>query len=140
MYYIKTEASFDSAHFLYGYEGKCRNIHGHRWRVIITLKSDKLIENGQTKGMIMDFGDVKDALKKETDKLDHALIIEEGSLKAKTLEALNEEKFNVITLNFRPTAENFSKYFFDKIKSYGFMISTAEVYETPNNSAIYGEA
>ena len=37
MYYLKTEHSFDSAHFLAGYEGKCRNIHGHEWRVVIEI-------------------------------------------------------------------------------------------------------
>ena len=35
MYYLKTESSFDSAHFLKGYNGKCRNLHGHRWRVVV---------------------------------------------------------------------------------------------------------
>lgn len=37
MYYLKTEQSFDSAHFLAGYNGKCRNIHGHEWRVVIEI-------------------------------------------------------------------------------------------------------
>lgn len=139
MYYITTEASFDSAHFLYGYEGKCRNIHGHRWRVIITLKSEELIEDGEYKGMLIDFGDVKEKLKKETEKLDHSLIIEENSLSERTLTALKEENFNIITVNFRPTAENFAKYFYKKMKKYNYTIATAEVYETPNNKAIYGE-
>lgn len=138
MYFIRTESSFDSAHFLHGYEGKCRNIHGHRWRVIITLKSDKLIEDGQDRGMVLDFGDVKEVLKNETDKLDHAFIIEEGSLSERVLKVL-EDEFKIISLKFRPTAENFSKYFFDKIKEHGFNVKSAEVYETPNNNAIYGE-
>ena len=37
MYYLKTESSFDSAHFLKGYNGKCRNLHGHRWRVVVEI-------------------------------------------------------------------------------------------------------
>ena len=52
---FKSEFSFDSAHFLYGYEGKCSNIHGHRWKVEVTVKNAFLQRNGQNKGMIMDF-------------------------------------------------------------------------------------
>lgn len=42
MYYLKTENSFDSAHFLKGYDGKCRNLHGHRWRVVVEIAADQL--------------------------------------------------------------------------------------------------
>ena len=42
MYYLKTESSFDSAHFLKGYDGKCRNLHGHRWRVVVEIAADQL--------------------------------------------------------------------------------------------------
>ena len=49
MYYLKTEHSFDSAHFLAGYEGKCRNIHGHEWRVVIEICRPDLDEEGQTR-------------------------------------------------------------------------------------------
>lgn len=55
MYYLKTEHSFDSAHFLSGYEGKCGNIHGHRWRVIIEVKSQGLESEKQLRGMVVDF-------------------------------------------------------------------------------------
>ena len=107
--------------------------------MIITLKSEELIEDGEYKGMLIEFGDVKEKLKKETEKLDHSLIIEENSLSERTLNALKEENFNIITVNFRPTAENFAKYFYKKMKKYNYTIATAEVYETPNNKAIYGE-
>ena len=52
-----------SAHFLAGYHGKCANIHGHRWKVIATIKSEKLLEDPQNKGMVTDFGDLKKDLK-----------------------------------------------------------------------------
>lgn len=58
MYFLKSEFSFDSAHFLYGYEGKCSNIHGHRWKVEVTVKNAFLQRNGQNKGMIMDFSEI----------------------------------------------------------------------------------
>ena len=54
MYQLKTEADFDSAHFLSGYTGKCSNIHGHRWHVEIEIESRKLEKNGQEHGMLVD--------------------------------------------------------------------------------------
>lgn len=88
MYTLKTEHSFDAAHFLYGYEGKCSNIHGHRWRVVAEVSSDELETTGQNRGMYVDFGDLKKDLKEIVDYLDHCLIIETGSLKETTLKAL----------------------------------------------------
>ncbi|MEE1114813.1 MAG: 6-carboxytetrahydropterin synthase QueD [Eubacterium sp.] len=137
MYYLKTEASFDAAHFLADYEGKCRNIHGHRWRVVVEIQSETLRADAQNRGMVVDFGDLKKALKALCDSLDHSLIIETGSLKAKTLEALREENFAINELDFRPTAENFAHYVFDKLGAEGYPIHRVEVYETPNNCAIY---
>ena len=58
MYYLKTESSFDSAHFLKGYAGKCRNLHGHRWRVVVEIAADQLKDEGQTRGMLVDFSDL----------------------------------------------------------------------------------
>lgn len=139
MYSLKTEHSFDSAHFLSGYNGKCSNIHGHRWRVIVEVCGEKVDAEGQTRGMIVDFGTLKEQLKAEVDALDHALIIEKNTLKAKTMEALNEEGFKIIEMDFRPTAENFSKYFYDKFKEKGYSVKKAVVYETPNNCATYYE-
>ncbi len=139
MYYLTAEASFDGAHFLAGYEGKCSNLHGHRWRVILKIKTDKLQEEGQQRGMVVDFGDVKNALKKETDLFDHSFIYEEGSLKEATVAALQAENFEMHVVPFRPTAENFAKYFFNKFKEYGFTVAEVTVYETPNNCASYSE-
>ena len=62
MYTLEAEASFDSAHFLSGYEGKCSNLHGHRWRVLAVIKADELKKDGQLRGMIVDFGDLKRAV------------------------------------------------------------------------------
>lgn len=139
MYILKTEESFDSAHFLNGYQGKCANIHGHRWRVVVEVKSEVLSERGQIRGMVVDFGDFKKELKDMTDLLDHTLIYEKNSLKQKTIEALKEEEFAMMEVAFRPTAENFAKYFFDEFKKKGYEMNRVDVYETPNNCASYME-
>ena len=137
MYVLKTNASFDSAHFLKGYEGKCSNIHGHRWKVSVEIGSEDLEEEGTNRGMIVDFSKLKDDLGTIADNLDHSLIIEKGSLKEKTLQVLKEEDFRIIEVDFRPTAENFAKYFYDQMKALGYTVLETTVYETPNNCASY---
>ncbi len=139
MYTLKTSASFDSAHFLKGYEGKCSNLHGHRWTVEIEVGSDVLESSGQIRGMIVDFSKLKDDLNNIVDQLDHCLIIEIGSLKEKTMEALLDEEFKVINVSFRPTAENFAKYFYELMESKGYNVIKATVFETPNNCATYSK-
>ena len=139
MYQLTTHASFDSAHFLAGYQGKCSNLHGHRWKLEVTVSSEKLEEEGQIRGMVVDFGELKKDVKDLADEFDHCLIIETGSLKEKTMEALAEEDFRIIQVDFRPTAENFAKYFYDRMKEKEYQVCLVKVYETPNNMAEYGE-
>ena len=137
MYQLKTVADFDSAHFLAGYDGKCGNLHGHRWRVLLTVQSETLREDRQQKGMCVDFAELKKDLRTELDALDHVLIIEQGSLRESTMKALQEEKFQVVEMPFRPTAENFARYFYELFTLKGYPVAKVEVYETPNNSAVY---
>lgn len=136
MYQLTTEHSFDSAHFLAGYDGKCGNLHGHRWRVLLTVQSETLREDRQQKGMCVDFAELKKDLRTELDALDHVLIIEQGSLRESTMKALQEEKFQVVEMPFRPTAENFARYFYELFTLKGYPVAKVEVYETPNNSAV----
>lgn len=137
MYYLQSEASFDAAHFLSDYVGKCRNIHGHRWRVTATVEGPSLQPSGPQKGMLMDFGDLKGDLKALADRFDHSLILEEGSLKESTLKALLEEEFHLEFVPFRTTAENFSRYFYEALMEKGYSVREIRVYETPTNCACY---
>lgn len=139
MYTLTTKASFDAAHFLAGYVGKCGNLHGHRWSIVLEIKAEELQTEGQERGMALDFGTVKKKLKAEADYFDHCLIAEENTLKEKTIEALKEEEFLVRFVPFRPTAENFAKYFFDKLSGRGLEVASVTVYETPDNCARYAE-
>lgn len=139
MYLLKTSASFDSAHFLHGYDGKCANIHGHRWTVEVMVSSEKLKESGNCRGMLIDFSDLKRAVRTLADELDHALIYEKGTLKQNTIAALNDENFHLISVPFRPTAENFARSFYDKLISAGLPVKTVTVWETPDNCAVYEE-
>lgn len=139
MYIITTESSFDSAHFLAGYDGKCKNIHGHRWKIKLEVFGENLNTSNHLRGMVVDFGDIKKELRKLADYFDHSLIIEKGSMKETTLTSLKEDGFRIIEIDFRPTAENFSKYIYNYFKNKEFNVKKVIVYETPNNCATYSE-
>lgn len=137
MYYLTAEASFDSAHFLFGHQGKCSNLHGHRWRIIAKIAGETLQDSADKSGMLMDFSDFKRELHALADSLDHALLVERGTLRLATMDALEAEGFEIITLPFRPTAENLAKYLYDCMKELSFPIQSMTVYETPDNCATY---
>ncbi|MDE6540297.1 MAG: 6-carboxytetrahydropterin synthase QueD [Ruminococcus sp.] len=137
MYYLKTSSSFDSAHFLSGYDGKCKNIHGHRWIIEVRIQGQELKNSGTEKGMLTDFGNLKKIVRDLAENFDHAFIYEENSLKPATIQTLKDEDFRLIEVPFRPTAENFARYFYDILSSDGFELADVTVYETPDNCAVY---
>ena len=137
MYGLKTEASFDSAHFLTDYYGKCENLHGHRWRVVVYLEQESLQSDGTMKDMVLDFGVFKRAVRAVADSIDHTFLVEEGSLAPATIEALEAEGFSLTLFPFRTTAENLARYFFDELQKQGLPVAEVEVDETPNNRAFY---
>ena len=139
MYTLETSAAFDSAHFLSGYNGKCANIHGHRWVIKVVVSAEDVQASGEKRGMVIDFGDLKKAVRSLADSFDHALLYEKGSLRENTLEALFEEGFRLIELDYRPTAENFARAFFYSLKEKGLPVKRVTVYETPDNCASYSE-
>ncbi|MBN2794949.1 MAG: 6-carboxytetrahydropterin synthase [Clostridia bacterium] len=137
MFILKAEAEFDGAHFLKGYDGKCKNIHGHRWRVVAEVASEKLQSEGPFEGMVVDFGDIKRDLKMVVDRYDHVLIYQKNTLKPLTIEALKEEGFKMEEVDFRPTAEAFSYHFFQLLSKNFYQVKRVTVYETPTNCAVY---
>lgn len=139
MYTISAEASFDSAHFLAGYEGKCSNLHGHHWTISAEICGKDLIRDGQHRGMITDFGDIKRALQAIAEQYDHCLIYEDKTLKTTTVGALLSEGFRLVALPCRPTAENLARIIYGKIKERGYAVCKVTVYETPGNCAAYSE-
>ena len=138
MYKLKTTATFDSAHFLSGYNGKCANIHGHTWTIEVEVRENSLIAEDEKRGMVVDFSDLKKSVKTLADRYDHTLIYEQGSLRESTLNALREEGFSLTELPVRPTAENFAKLFYEAL-SKELPVCRVTVYETPQNCASYEE-
>jgi 6-pyruvoyltetrahydropterin/6-carboxytetrahydropterin synthase len=96
MYYLTIEDHFSSAHQLRGYKGKCENLHGHNWKVILTLRGEALNDIG----ILIDFHDMKAILKDALSGLDHVNINEHPA-------------FTV----HNPSSENIAKYLFDKISA-----------------------
>lgn len=140
MYYLTAEAAFDSAHFLSGYEGKCANLHGHRWRMVAKVAGETLQQTGSQAGMLLDFADVKRAVRALAEELDHRLIIQRGTLGLATLDAFETEGFELVELPFRPTAENLAHYLFQRLQKQELPVCAVTVYETPDNCATYEES
>ena len=112
---ITKEFKFEMAHALYGYDGLCANIHGHSYKLWVTVKGEVKNENGHTKdGMLMDFTDLKSIVKPEiVDKYDHSLVLNANSPHAD----LDLSTFNkVYYLNYQPTSENLVLDFANFIK------------------------
>lgn len=137
MYALQTEACFDSTHFLTDYYGKCENLHGHRWRIVVTIEREELQSEGTMRDMVLDFGVFKRSVRALADSLDHTFLVEEGSLKPATIAALEAEGFSLTILPFRTTAENLARYVAEQLVSQGLPVSEVECDETPNNRAIY---
>lgn len=139
MYRLKSEASFDAAHFLTNYHGKCENLHGHRWRVVAYIESLDLGGDGTPteRSMVCDFGAFKHVLREEVAVFDHTFLVEEGSLKPTTVAALEDEGFSLTFLPFRTTAENLAHYFCERLRDRGLPCVQVDVYETPLNCATY---
>lgn len=137
MYQLKTEASFDGAHFLTDYNGKCENLHGHRWRVVVYIRQASLGTDGTERDMVLDFGEFKRIVREEVGKFDHMFLVEEGSLKPQTIACLEDEGFTLKMLPFRTTAENLARNFAAIFAARGLPVSQVDVYETPLNCATY---
>ena len=93
MYRLRVETTFAAAHKVVDSKGKCENLHGHTFTVEAFVVSDKL----QTNGMVIDFADLKAALQKITETVDHTYLNDK------------EELIN-------PTSENIAKYYFSELK------------------------
>tara|TARA_B100000902_G_scaffold59100_1_gene66103 strand:+ start:1804 stop:2235 length:432 start_codon:yes stop_codon:yes gene_type:complete len=102
---ITKEFKFEMAHALYGYDGLCKNIHGHSYRLWVTIKGAVKKEiNHKKNGMVLDFGDLKKIVKSEiVKKYDHSLVLNAKSPHA-DIDLTAFEK--VFYLPYQPTSEN----------------------------------
>ena len=109
---------FEMAHALWNYDGECRNIHGHSYKLFVTLTGSPLHENNHPKnGMVVDFMDIKKIVKKIiTEEFDHALVISKEAVNHNP-ELINQMFGKLKVVEFQPTVENLLFYFAGLIKT-----------------------
>ena len=119
MYQVSVEQHFDAAHYLRNYRGKCENIHGHRFKVIATVKAEKLNDIG----LAYDFTDLKKQLATILDRFDHTCI--------------NDiPPFDTINASL----ENIASTIYNELQSHlpeKVSLSSVEVWESPQNRIVY---
>lgn len=116
---ITKEFKFEMAHALLGYDGPCRNVHGHSYALSVTVRGMPNLENNHVKlGMVMDFGDLKQIVKsKIIDVFDHALVLNSNMPESITSQlSLSFEK--VLLLDYQPTSELMVIDFANRIGKY----------------------
>ena len=105
---LTKEFSFEAAHSLEGYDGACREIHGHSYRLFVTIKGEPIREEGNPKmGMVMDFGDLKRIVNREiVDRLDHSFVLRDSEQNVGLREVLGAKFSKIVLVDYQPTCEN----------------------------------
>ena len=121
MFEVCVEKTFASAHALRNYKGKCENVHGHNYRVQVTVQGERLDSNG----LLLDFVDLKRNMNRVVEYLDHRFINE--------LPPFTE---------INPSAENLAKYFYDEmstslVSAVPVRIAEVRIWETDTSIAVY---
>jgi 6-pyruvoyltetrahydropterin/6-carboxytetrahydropterin synthase len=103
---ITKEFKFEMGHALMGYDGPCKNIHGHSYALKVTVAGHPIAETGHPKlGMVMDFGDLKKIVREAViDEFDHALVLND-KMPGQLVNELKENFDSVILLDYQPTSE-----------------------------------
>ena len=116
---ITKEFSFETGHALYGYDGKCRNIHGHSYKLAVTVVGKPIEEPGHIKlGMVIDFGDLKQIVRTEVvDPFDHATVFNKHTPHIKLAQDLEAQGHKVILADYQPTCENMVRDFAKRIRA-----------------------
>jgi len=136
MYTVTKHLKFCAAHRLWGYSGPCQNIHGHNYRVDVTLGSSEL----DSLGFVVDFGEVKSKLQNWLDAAwDHALIVH--GEKDPIQFAVKDLGIKIYILPCNPTAENMARIIYGKVQESfpALIIVSVRVWETDTSFAEYTE-
>lgn len=112
--------SFETGHALYGYDGKCRNIHGHSYKLNVTVIGTPIAESSHVKlGMVIDFGDLKKIVKEEiVDVFDHATVFNKNTPHKALAKELSDRGHNVLLVDYQPTSEMMIIDFSEKLKKH----------------------
>lgn len=116
---ITKQFTFETGHALYGYDGKCKNVHGHSYKLSVTVIGTPITERDNVKfGMVIDFSDLKKIVKEEiVDQFDHATVFNETTPHVELASELKNRGHHVILVNYQPTSENMVIDFAERIKN-----------------------
>jgi len=116
---ITKQFSFETGHALYGYDGKCKNVHGHSYKLDVTVIGQPISDSSNVKfGMVIDFGDLKKIVKEEiVDVFDHATVFNKNTPHVELANELMQRDHNVLLVNYQPTSEMMVIDFAEKIKT-----------------------
>jgi 6-pyruvoyltetrahydropterin/6-carboxytetrahydropterin synthase len=136
---VTKEFTFEMAHALWNYDGACKNIHGHSYKLFVTISGSPIKDRGNTKfGMVMDFKDLKFIVNKNVAEiLDHSLVVYKEA-EGEGLESVKKMYEKVFVLDFQPTCENLIVYIANKIipeLPYGLTLHSLKLYETATSYA-----
>ena len=116
---ITKQFSFETGHALYGYDGKCKNVHGHSYKLSVTVIGTPIIDTTNVKyGMVIDFTDLKKIVREEiVDNFDHATVFNQNTPHIELAKELISRDHHVILVDYQPTSENMVIDFAQKIKN-----------------------
>lgn len=131
MFRVTRQIDFCYGHRLLNYEGKCKYLHGHNGRAVITIEAEKLDE----RGMVLDFSDIKLVVSRWIDEnLDHRMILHRDDPVVPMLQEMGEP---IYLIDQNPTAETIARLIYEFTASQGFPIVEARLWETPNCFATF---
>jgi|TARA_B100000497_G_scaffold93668_1_gene104850 6-pyruvoyltetrahydropterin/6-carboxytetrahydropterin synthase len=115
---ITKQFSFETGHALYGYDGKCRNVHGHSYKLSVTVIGEPITDSSHVKfGMVIDFSDLKKIIKEEiVDVFDHATVFNKNTPHVELAKELSDRGHSVLLVDYQPTSEMMVIDFAEKIK------------------------
>ena len=115
---ITKQFSFETGHALYGYDGKCRNVHGHSYKLSVTVIGEPIADSSHVKfGMVIDFSDLKKIVKEEiVDVFDHATVFNKNTPHVELARELSDRGHSVLLVDYQPTSEMMVIDFAEKIK------------------------
>ena len=115
---ITKQFSFETGHALYGYDGKCKNVHGHSYRLDVTVIGQPISDTTNVKyGMVIDFSDLKKIVKEDiVNVFDHATVFNKNTPHVELAKELADRGHNVLLVDYQPTSEMMVIDFAKKIK------------------------
>lgn len=104
---ITKEFTFETGHALFGYDGLCKNVHGHSYKFAVTLIGSPLNDPKAVKnGMLIDFGDLKKIVKRKiVDVFDHATVLNVSTPHKELADEMQEKGHKIVRVNYQPTCE-----------------------------------